>query len=73
MKGVQCYELFGGIALKKITLSFTSGDMGKSTILFYKDVGRRQAERFQDQRESDFQFKGVYLAILSGIAFSISP
>ena len=49
----------------------TSGAMGKSTIQFFKDVGRRLAVRFQDQRESDFLFQRVSLAILRGIAFSI--
>ena len=38
--------------------------MGKSTIQFFKDLGRRLAVRFQDQRESDFLFQRVSLAIL---------
>ena len=37
----------------------TSGAMGKSTIQFFKDLGRRLAVRFQDQRESDFLFQRV--------------
>ena len=49
----------------------TSGAMGKSTIQFFKDLGRRLAVRFQDQRESDFLFQRVSLAILRGNAFSI--
>ena len=44
----------------------TSGAMGKSTIQFFKDLGRRLAVRFQDQRESDFLFQRVSLAILRG-------
>ena len=49
----------------------TSGAMGKSTIQFFKDLCRRLAVRFQDQRESDFLFQIVYLAILRGNAFRI--
>ena len=49
----------------------TSGAMGKSTIQFSKDLGRRLAVRFQDQRESFFLFQIVSLAILRGNAFSI--
>ena len=49
----------------------TSGAMAKSTIQFFKDLGRRLAVRFQDQRESDFLFQRVSLAILRGNAFSI--
>ena len=49
----------------------TSFAMGKSTIQFFKDLGRRLAVRFQDQRESDFLFQRVSLAILRGNAFSI--
>ena len=49
----------------------TSGAMGKSTIQFFKDLGRRLAVRFQDQRESDFLFPRVSLAILRGNAISI--
>ena len=49
----------------------TSGAMGKSTIQFFKDLGCRLAVRFQDQRESDFLFQRVSLAILRGNAFSI--
>ena len=37
----------------------TSSAMGKSTIQFFKDLGRRLAVRFQDQRESDFLFQRV--------------
>ena len=44
----------------------TSGAIGKSTIQFFKDLGRRLAVRFQDQRESDFLFQRVSLAILRG-------
>ena len=40
--------------------------MGKSTIQFFKDLGSRLAVRFQDQRESDFLFQRVSLAILRG-------
>ena len=36
-----------------------------------KDLGRRLAVRFQDQRESDFLFQRLSLAILRGNAFSI--
>ena len=36
----------------------------------FLDLGRRLAERFQDQRESDFLFQRVSLAILMGNAFS---
>ena len=42
----------------------TSDAMGKSTIQFFNDFGRRLAVQFQDQRESDFQFQRVSLAIL---------
>ena len=49
----------------------TSGAMGKSTIQFFKDLGRRLAVRFQDQRESDFLLQRVSLAILRGDAFTI--
>ena len=49
----------------------TSGAVGKSTIQFFEDLGRRLAVRFQDQRESDFLFQRVSLAILRGNAFSI--
>ena len=49
----------------------TSGAMGKSTIQFFLDLGRRLAVRFQDQCESDFLFQRVSLAILRGNAFSI--
>ena len=49
----------------------TSGAMGKSTIQFFKDLGRRLAVRLQDQRESNFLFQRVSLAILRGNAFSI--
>ena len=49
----------------------TSGAMGKSTIQFFNDLGRRLAVRFQDQRKSDFMFQRVSLAILRGNAFSI--
>ena len=44
----------------------TSGAIGKSTIQVFKDLGRRLAVRFQDQRESDFLFQRVSLAILRG-------
>ena len=40
--------------------------MGKSTIQFFKDLDSRLAVRFQDQRESDFLFQRVFLAILRG-------
>ena len=49
----------------------TSGAMGKSTIQFFKDLGRRLAVRHQDQRESDFIFQRVSLSILRGNAISI--
>ena len=49
----------------------TSSGMGKSTIQFFEDLGRRLAVRFQDQRESDFLSQIVSLAILRGNAFSI--
>ena len=49
----------------------TSGAIGISTIQFFKDLGRRLTVRFQDQRESDFLFQRVSLAILMGGAFSI--
>ena len=49
----------------------TSGAMGKSLFQFLKDLGRRLAVRFQDQRESDFLFQRMSLAILRGNAFSI--
>ena len=49
----------------------TSGAMGKSTIQFFKNLSRRLAVRFQDQRESDFLFQRVSLAILMGNALSI--
>ena len=49
----------------------TSGAMGKSTIQFFKDLGRRLAVRFTDQRERDFLFHRVSLAILRGNTFSI--
>ena len=38
----------------------TSGAMGKSTMQFFNDFGRRLAVRFQDQRESDFLFQSVF-------------
>ena len=38
---------------------------------FFKDLGRRLAVRFKDQRESDFLFQRLSLAILRGNAFSI--
>ena len=44
----------------------TSCAMGKSTIQFFKDLGRRVAVRFKDQRESYFLFQRVSLAILRG-------
>ena len=50
----------------------TSCAMGKSTIQFFYDLGRRLAVRFQDQRESDFLFQRVSLAIIRGNAISIS-
>ena len=50
----------------------TSGAMWKSTIQFFKDLGRRLAVPFQDQRESDFLLPRMSLAILRGNAFSIS-
>ena len=43
----------------------TSGAMGKSTIQFFKDLGRRLDVRFQDQRESDFLFQ-IVLWLFSG-------
>ena len=49
----------------------TSGAMGKSSTQFLKDLGRRLAVRFQDQREPDFLFQRVSLTILRGNAFSI--
>ena len=49
----------------------TSGVMGKSTMPFFKDLGHRLVVRFQDQREDDFLFQRVFLAILRGNAFSI--
>ena len=49
----------------------TSGAMGKSMIQFFKDFGRRLAVRFQDQRDSDFLFQRVSLAIIRGNAFGI--
>ena len=49
----------------------TSGAMGKSTIQFFKDLCRRLAVRFQDQRESDFLFQRASLAVLRGNAFSM--
>ena len=45
MKDVQCYELFGGIALKNHAFSIYINDL---------------------QRESDFLFQKVSLAILRG-------
>ena len=50
----------------------TSGAMRKSTIQLFKDLGRRLAVRFQDQRESDFLFQRVSLTILIGYAFNVS-
>ena len=44
----------------------TSGAMGKSTIQFFKDLGRRLDVRFQDQRESDFLCQRVSLAFIWG-------
>ena len=38
----------------------TSGTMGKSTIQFFLDLGRRLAVRFKDQRKSDFLFQSVF-------------
>ena len=49
----------------------TSGGIGKSTIQFFYDLGRRLAVRFKDQRESDFLLQRLSLAILRGNAFSI--
>ena len=48
-----------------------SGAMGKSTIQYFKDLGRRLAVRFQDQCKSDFLFQRVSLAILRRNAISI--
>ena len=42
----------------------TSGAMGKSTIHVFTDYGRRLAVRYPDQRESDFLFQRMSLAIL---------
>ena len=56
--------IFQSVAVEK------SGAMGKSII--FKDLGRRLVVRFQDQRESNFLFQRVSLAILRGNAFSIS-
>ena len=63
-------ELGGRFIFQPVAVE-TSGAMGKSTIQFFKDLGRRLAVRFQDQRESDFLFQRVSLAILRGNAFSI--
>ena len=35
MKGVQCYELFGGIALKNHTFSFFSFSWSEVAQIFY--------------------------------------
>ena len=32
MKGVQCYELFGGIALKNHTFSFLNRNMSRNSV-----------------------------------------
>ena len=40
----------------------TSGAMRKSTMLFFNDLCRRLAMRYQDQRECDFLFQRVSLA-----------
>ena len=50
----------------------TSDSMRKSTIQYFKDLGRRLSVRFQDQRESVSLFQRVTLTILRGYAFSIS-
>ena len=72
MKDVQCYELFGGIALKNHAFHFkyaalgrrfiyqaVVGAMAKSRIQFVK-----LAKGFQGQRNGDFLYHKVSLAIL---------
>ena len=63
-------ELGGRFIFQPVAVD-TSGAMEKSTIQFFKDFGCRLAVRFQNQREGDFLFQRVSLAILRGNAFSI--
>ena len=66
--GITVYPYSRGRCLIWDAMCF---DTYASTIQFFKDLGRRLAVRFQDQRESDFLFQRVSLAILRGNAFSI--
>ena len=71
VRKIAKYALLGRRLVFQPVAVETSGAMGKSTIQFFKDLGRRLAVRFQDQRESYFLFQRVSLAILRGNAFSI--
>ena len=45
MKGVQCYELFGGIALKNHTFSFFSFFHFLKCVVRIDEFGRRKITR----------------------------
>ena len=63
MKGVQCYELFGGIALKIHTFSFffIGGSVVRSSMKIFEQlylIGRRDRNRL-DQRRKRSEFISV--------------
>ena len=64
-KIAKYYELGRRVIFQPVAVE-TFGAMGKSSIQFFINLGRRLAVRFQDQRESDFLFQRVSLAILRG-------
>ena len=71
VRKIAKYAEFGRRFILQPVAVVTSGAMGKSTIQFLLDLGRRLAVRIQDQRESDFLFQRVSFTILRGDAFSI--
>ena len=59
VRKIDKYAALGRRFIFQIVAVETSGAMGKSTIQFDKGLCRRLAERFKDQRESDFLFQRV--------------
>ena len=72
VRKIAMYAILGRRFIYQPVSVETSGAMGKSTIQFFNDLGRRFVVRFQDQHVTDFLFQRVSLAIPRGNAFSIS-
>ena len=72
VRKIAKYAMFGRCFIFQPVAVQTSGAMWQSTIQFLLVLGRRLVGRFQDQRECNFLFQRVSMAILIVNAFSIS-